>query len=484
MLIKTKHMRKSLFFINLLLLVTLLYSCQGNKTIKWWSSTEKKKWEEQRNILWQDIDPFVTSYDIVIYPDSFQQRITGFGGCFNELGWDALNTLPVEIRENILKMLFDPQNDLRFNICRMPIGANDYSRDFYSLNDSANDYSMENFSLDRDKLALIPFIKSALRYNEKIKIWASPWTPPAWMKTNNHYACASGAGNGLKKTDQGKEGINQLIQNDTILLAYAKYFVKFVKEYKKEGIEISSVHVQNEFNSCQVFPSCIWTASALTNFIGNYLGPQFEKQKLKTEIWFGTIERPYIENIDTLLNDEKCNKYIKGLGFQWGGKGAIAEAHRKYPQLRLMQTENECGDGSNNWRAAEYTFSLMKHYLNYGANAYMYWNMVLEKSGKSHWGWRQNSLISIDSRKKKVVLNPEYYLFKHFSNLIRPGSLKVKTSGIYNDVLAFITPQNELVIIIANIDDSEKVLKIKVKKKTISVLVAPHSFNSLLCYKI
>jgi glucosylceramidase len=212
------------------------------------------------------------------------------------------------------------------------------------------------------------------------------------------------------------------------LNAYALYFSKFIQAYREEGIEISAVHVQNEPNSCQNFPSCIWTPSGLATFIGKYLGPKLEADQPGVDIWLGTIERPQIERIDTILNDPNAGNYIKGIGFQWAGKDAIPQVKDKYQGYKLMQTETECGDGSNDWKAAEHTFGLMKHYFNNGANAYMYWNMILNETGKSQWGWKQNSMISIDSLTKAVNYHPEFYLMKHFSHYIQSGSYKVESS--------------------------------------------------------
>ena len=129
--------------------------------------------------------------------------------------------------------------------------------------------------------------------------------------------------------------------------------------------------------------------------------------------------------MSAIVEDEEAGKYIEGVGFQWGGKDAIPGVNEKYPDMKLIQTETECGDGSNDWDAAEYTYSLMKHYFNNGANSYMYWNMVLDETGDSQWGWKQNSMISIHSETKEVAYNPEYYLMKHFSHFIEPGSRKI-----------------------------------------------------------
>jgi len=260
------------------------------------------------------------------------------------------------------------------------------------------------------------------------------------------------------------------------LKAYATYFVKYVQAYHREGINVYAIHPQNEISASQIFPSCLWNAKELNVFIGEYLGPEFEKQKLGTEIWLGTINDPSFAKMDSILGNSTSAKYIKGVGYQWAGQKAIGETHKKYPGMKLMQSENECGDGSNDWAAAQHTWSLMKHYFNNGANSYMYWNMMLEKDGISVWGWKQNAMISI-SKSGKLVYNPEYYLMKHFSHFIKPGAYMLKTKA--NNALSFINPDGEIVLILENELKNESVKTIKIDNYQFKVNLKPESFNTI-----
>jgi len=235
---------------------------------------------------------------------------------------------------------------------------------------------------------------------------------------------------------------------------------------------------QNEFNSCQIFPSCTWTAAGLAKFIGSYLGPAMNKEKV--QIMFGTMERPNIALVDTIINDPLSGRYIKGIGFQWAGKGAIAAAHKKYPDLTLYQSEQECGDGKNDWTYCCYAWTLMKHYLSNGANAYMYWNLALDKDGFSRWGWRQNSLISVDLKNKSFVYNYEYYLLKHVSHFVIAGARLLETAVPDNNVLAFVNPDKSIVLIVRNEDKSEKQISIKVGNLEINPLLKADSFNTFV----
>jgi len=343
-------------FLLCLAAVLILGSCKKQPTIEWISTTETSPWEVvQSSITFSESG----LPDVTIYSEKEQQIIKGFGTCFNELGWTSLGELSEADRESIMNELFTPGVGANFTICRMPVAANDFAINWYSYDETEGDFAMEHFSIDNDKQTLIPFIKSAQKYNPEIKLWASPWSPPSWMKYNKHYASTSSLRiaemakrfmeqrraqgdttqiggffanvadpayqNDLPMDKEGREGTNMFIQEDQYMEAYALYFKKFVEGYKNEGIDIFAVMPQNEFNSAQVFPSCCWTAAGLSNFIGSYLGPAMEE--VGVDVYFGTMERANPALVDTILQNEESGKFIKGVGFQWAGKDALPVIH-------------------------------------------------------------------------------------------------------------------------------------------------------------
>jgi len=473
-------MKAILIFGLYILCLPIAYS--QNATIEWVSTTEAEPWVVQKQSVTKTKGH---APDVELLANSRLQAIEGFGACFNELGWTSLNSLSAKDRNYIMKELFQPNFGANFNVCRMPVGANDFSTDWYSYNETEGDFGMNKFSIANDLKTLVPFITNAKKYNPKLKVWASPWSPPSWMKWNKHYACALPDGslaknfsNNLQPDKQGKEGTNMFIQEDKYFKAYALYFSKFIDAYRQQGIAINTIMPQNEFNSCQIFPSCTWTASGLAEFIGNYLGPAMKKQQV--EIMFGTMERPNEALVDTVLNDAKAGKYIKGIGFQWAGKDAIAGLHKRYPNMKLYQSEQECGDGKNDWDYCRYAWGLMKHYFNSGASAYMYWNISLEKGGYSRWGWQQNSLITVDVPAKTYRFNHEYYLMKHFSHYIKPGAKMIETAGVFKNLLAFINPDKSVVFIAQNETDNPTELSVKVGSSFFSTNLKPGSFNTFL----
>ena len=429
-----------------------------------------------------------TTAEVIIDPANTRQTIHGFGTCFNELGWTSLNKLKAEDRNAVMKELFSPAVGANFTVCRMPVGANDFSVNWYSYDETDGDFEMAKFSIDNDKNTLIPFIKSAKKYLPGLEIWASPWSPPSWMKYNKHYASSSSAKNrqsiekkyqnDLPADKEGKEGTNMFIQEEKYLKAYALYFSKFIDAYQREGIKIRSVMPQNEFNSAQIFPSCCWTAAGLANFIASYLGPAMEKKGV--EILFGTMERPKEALVDTILKDPKSSKYVKGIGFQWAGKDALPGINKRYSNLKLIQSEQECGNGKNDWKGVLHSWDLMKHYLNNGVSVYEYWNTSLLKGGISRWGWAQNSLVVVDAETKTYNYSNEYYLLKHVSHFVQPGARKLETGGEYKDLLAFVNPDKSIVVVIANQESTERTVNIRIKDSVYSPKLASNSFNTLI----
>lgn len=465
-------MRNNVIIILSVLIITFGANAQK---VTWKYTTEKESWKKGADLSFKNSSE---KADITIYSDKKLQKIDGFGACFNELGWEVLQAVDEKMRKNIITDLFSVEG-MNFSLCRIPLGSNDYSLNYYSYNDVPEDFEMKNFSIDRDRYIIMPYIKSALAVRPDLQIWASPWCPPLWMKVNNHYAMGSYSGD--KTIDEGqaiKNNATAFKMENRYLNAYALYFSKFVEAYEKEGIAISSVMVQNEPVYQPHWQSCTWRPEDLAFFVGEFLGPQFQKDKTKADIWLGTVNSGDPNYARTILNNKEASKYIKGLGVQWDMKYAIATINKEFPNLPKMQTESECGNGERNWKSAEYTWSLINTYLSNGANSYMYWNMVLDPTGASTWGWKQNAMITIDKKTKEVIYNPEYYLMKHLSHYVLPGANRLETSG-GKDHLAFVNPNGEVVLLLMNQDEKDKVISVVVNNKQLSLKLKAKSINTV-----
>lgn len=363
---------------------------------------------------------------------SADQTMLGFGGCFNELGWTALGRLSAEERTAVLADLFG-EDGCRFSFCRMPIGASDFALEWYSLAEHPEDYAMERFSIGRDRGCLIPYIREAMRFRPDLRLFASPWSPPVWMKVRRVYN-----GSSLRPEPAVRE-------------AYALYLARTVEAFRAEGVPLVQVHPQNEPIADQKFPSCLWTGAEMRDFIRDHLGPLFERRRVPAEIWLGTLNcEDYVEWFLTPLADEGCRRFVKGLGVQWWAKRVVQRVRRAFPDLPMVQTENECGDGSNAWDHAHHVFGLMWQYLVNGACGYVYWNMVLPEGGESTWGMPQNSMVTV-TEGGRAVRNPEYWLMRHLAAHVPPGSVRLETEGLWaGNALAFRRPDGRVVLVLEN----------------------------------
>ncbi|ATU70183.1 glycosyl hydrolase [Levilactobacillus brevis] len=406
------------------------------------------------------------------------QKLRGFGGCFNELGYLPLSKLPDDQQQMIYRDLFSPEG-LNFTFNRTPIGANDFAETWYSYDESDGDYALDDFSVAHDEQTLVPYIRNAQRYQPNLELFASPWTPPTWMKFPKVY------------------NFGRIVMTPENLQAYADYFVKYIRAYEKLGIHIQRVCPQNEVFADQKFPSCRWHSEDLRIFIRDYLGPTFKQNNLDTEIFLGTLNGPedmsfdasgikmdnYNRYVDNILFDDQARKYITGIGYQWAGQHAIERTHASWPEMELIQTESECGYGENTWQYAEYIFHLVNHYFTAGATAYTYWNMILGDT-ISTWGWHQNSMFSIDSKTQAVTRNPEYYVMRHYAHYVKPGARVLATTGHFNSMgKAFRNPDGQVVVVVQNALNRELPFIFAdpdQPDKGIQVTLAPNSFNTFV----
>jgi glucosylceramidase len=387
----------------------------------------------------------------------------------------ALSEMPENKQNELMSALFEKEG-CNFNFCRLPIGASDYAMSWYSYNEHPGDFAMEKFSIERDREYLLPYVKKALKLRPDLIFFASPWSPPTWMKTPQRY-------NG-----------GTLIDDPAIRDAHALYFLKYLRAYREEGIDIEQIHIQNEPDSDQKFPSCQWTGAEMRDYIRDHLGPLFEREEERCEIWAGTIERGvqnpgnpwnwkshrYRSWAHTILTDPGARNYVKGIGYQWDGKGAVAQTHANFPDIRIMQTENECGDGQNTWEHCFYVFDLIWHYLRNGVEAYMYWNLCNYPHSPSTWGWRQNAMIGLDPDSGTVSWHPEFYLMKHLSHAVQPGARFVPLTGDHAAFsLYFINPDDTQALVLANPSEETASLDQQLPGLEGSIHVEPMSLNTL-----
>lgn len=330
------------------------------QTCDWVSSCEGKTWTQNKVKLQTKAGG--TAADLSVDKGDSVVVFKAWGTCFNELGWDALNVLPSNEKEDILRKLFSPEGDLRFTLGRFPMNANDFSRNWYSCDEVPGDFELKHFNIDRDKTSLVPYIKSAQRYNPNMTFWISPWSPPSWMKINQDYPVRSDKYNTMHPAKdyylQGNKGpktdgvfpaelaeTDFFIQDPRYLSAYANFFCKFVSAYKELNIPIKMVMFQNESWSYTPYPGCAWTPEGIIRFNVEYLAPALRKAHPDVKLYFGTINTNRYEVIEKVLDDPRMPETIQGIGLQWEGGQLLTRLRAKYPNYNYVQTESECGWG-------------------------------------------------------------------------------------------------------------------------------------------
>ncbi len=405
---------------------------------------------------------------LTVDPSTTYQTISGFGGTFNEMGWDALSVLSAEEITRALTLLFDAEDGANFVYGRLPLGASDYSMSWYTFAETANDYAMASFTIARDREKLIPYIKASLEIRPDLQLWASPWVVPSWMMS----------GSNMKSDAQ-------------TLGAHALYMAKFVQEYAKEGLPIVAIHPQNEPGYARVR----WTQALFIDFIKTYLGPTFDQEGLTTEIWCGTMSKdPEDTNIaKAAAADPEAMQYIKGFGVQWNLQAAVAELAETAP---VWQTEHKCGNynfSTPYWDQSRYdankpqndhlygeeSWQLIRDWLVSGVHSYSAWNMVLDTVGKSLDNWPQNALLTVDRTAKTLIVTPAYYAFRHFSQYVAPGATRIGVTGS-NDALAFLNPDGSIVTQVYNKDAAAKTVSVGVGTAVSQFQVPAHGWATLV----
>ena len=415
--------------------------------------------------------------DVSVYPDATCQTIEGFGGAFNEKGWQALSVLDERQRREVMRRLFDPVEGLGFSVCRVPIGSSDFALDRYTLNETAGDFEMKHFSIDRDRRHLIPYIKEAMVFQPRLRLWASAWTPPTWMKDNR--AFDSGA----------------FLDDPKMYRAYALYLLKFIRAYRAEGLPIEAVAVQNEPGTLTDYPSCDWTPVQYLTFIRDYLGPLFHAEGLNNAIMLGTFNQPKLAgHALTVLTDPRARPLVAMAGMQWYSLAFMDQLKRAAPGLTVWQTETDCGNWhwqpdydpdkpQNDIAYASFTWEKIRDWLKAGVTVYELWNMVLDSGGKSigsKRAWPQNSAITVHPETREVRYTPMFGAIGSFAKFVRPGSRRVETEGTFTNVLAFADADGRVVVVLHNPNAVQEDIRVRIRDAVHLVEMPPLSFTTVV----
>jgi glucosylceramidase len=369
------------------------------------------------------------------------QEIVGFGGAFTDAAGYVLQKMPAAKQEEILRAYFDPVQGIGYTLCRTHINSCDFSLENYAYDETPGDVDLKNFSIERDRKYLIPMIKRAQKIsNNGFKLFASPWSPPAWMKTNGEM------NNGGKLKPEDRE-------------AWARYFVRYIQEYGKEGIPIWGVTVQNEPAAKQPWDSCVYSGEEERDFVRDHLGPTFAKAGLDTHIIIWDHNRDIMyERAKAVLDDPEAAKYVWGVGFHWYVADLfdnVQRVHDAWPDKHLLLTEGcqEGGPHLGEWAMGErYGRSLIQD-LNHWSVGWVDWNMILDQTGgPNHVGNLCSAPIIAHTDTGEVSYESSYYYLGQFAKFIRPGAVRVLAAPTSDslETTAFVNPDGSTVVVVMN----------------------------------
>ena len=406
---------------------------------------------------------------IFIDPGKTFQSIEGFGGAFTDATAVVFSQMSKEQKEDFIKAHFDPVEGNGYTLCRTTIHSCDYSDEMYTYDDVAGDKELKHFSIEHDRKDRLPLIRMALKAAQgNIKIFASPWSPPAWMKTNNNMLY----GGKLKPE---------------YFQTWADYFVKYIHAYKQEGIPIWGLTVQNEPMAVQVWESCIFTAKEEKDFVKNYLGPTLEKnglKDLKLMIWDHNRGIMY-QRAQVAYDDPEASRYIWGMGFHWyvgDHFDNVRMVHDAFPDKGLLYTEAGIGGSWNDG------FRLVKNMimdLNNWTQGFVYWNMLLnENGGPRHAGgeFRGENVCTFNTKTGKLIYSPTYYMFGHFSRFVKPGAERIACTSSSDNFIAtaFNNPDGKLAVIILNLSDAERNFQVWIDGKVAKYSDPAHGIITMI----
>jgi glucosylceramidase len=352
-----------------------------------------------------------------------------------------MSRLDAEKRREIARRYFHPAEGIGYSLCRTHMNSCDFSLGNYSCDDTDGDTELSRFSIERDKKYLIPFIREAGNVPAAdFKLFASPWSPPAWMKTNRDM------NNGGRLKPELRD-------------AWARFYSRFTRAYEEEGIRLWGVTVQNEPNAVQTWDSCIYSAEEERDFVRDFLGPRLSRDGLDVKIMIWDHNRDLIrERATTILSDPEAAKYVWGIGFHWySGEEFenVSLTHAAYPQKHLLLTEASIMGGVklNLWDRGEIYAHHIINDLNNWAVGWVDWNMVLDLAGgPNHVSNFCDAPVIVDTERGIVHYQSSYFTMGHFSKFIRPGALRIgcASSSKRVETTAFRNPDGSVALVVMN----------------------------------
>ncbi len=418
--------------------------------------------------------------EIYIFADPSKtfQTMLGIGGALTDASAETFARIPAEKQDELIRAYYDPDKGIGYTLARTNINSCDFSSGSYTYVDEG-DMELTSFNIDHDRQYKIPLIKRAIdATGGKLTLFASPWSPPAFMKDNNNML----RGGKLKPE---------------FYQSWATYYTKFIKHYEKEGINVWGISIQNEPMATQTWESCIYFAEDERDFLKNFLGPTMVKEGLadkKIIVWDHNRDL-IVQRARAILNDPEAARYVWGIGFHWyedwtGGEqmhGNTVLVSRTYPDKNLIFTEG-CNGPFNSeryyhWGLGENYGVSMINDLNNGTVGWTDWNILLDETGgPNHVRNFCFAPVHADTRTGELIYTNSYFYIGHFSKYIRPGAKRIVCSSSRSILLTtgFINEDGSVSIVVMNPSERNITYNLCFGLQTVQVSILPHSIQTLV----
>ncbi len=433
--------------------------------------TGKKTFQASEQPLEKDVFVFVN-------PSVKFQTLLGIGGAITDASAEVFAKLPEAKQQEFLKACYDKKDGIGYSLARTNIHSCDFSSGSY-VYVTDQDKELKTFNIEHDREFRLPLIKKSIEAaGGKLTLFASPWSPPAYMKDNN---------NMLK----GGKLLSDFYQS------WALYFTKFIKAYEAEKIPVWGITIQNEPMATQTWESCVFTAEEERDFLKNNLGPTMEKEGYgdrKIIVWDHNRDLMN-QRANVIFADPIASKYAWGIGFHWyepwsGGVPMYDNVHNiqeSFPTKNLLFTEG-CVDrfdtsGYQSWTNAEKFGSSMIKDFNNGTVGWTFWNVLLDETGgPNHVNNFCFAPIHADTKKGTLIYTPTYYYIGHFSKFIRPNAKRVSTVTSKSHLLStsFLNEDGSMVTVVMNQSTDTIKYKLYIDSKAVEETILPHAIQTLV----
>ena len=422
--------------------------------------------------------PLETQICVFVDPAKTFQTILGVGGALTDAAAETFAKLPKAKQQELLTAYFDRDRGIGYNLARTNIHSCDFSSSSYTYVDEG-DKELKSFSIEHDRQFRIPFIKQAIASTgARLNIFASPWSPPAFMKDNNNML----HGGRLKPE---------------FYQPWANYFVKFIRAYEKEGIPIWGLTIQNEPMATQTWESCIYSAEQERDFLKHHLGPTIGNERLagkKIIVWDHNRDLIY-QRAQTILTDPQAAQYVWGVGYHWyepwsGGDPMfdnVRLVREAFPDKHLIFTEG-CADSFkaerlHDWKLGELYGRSMINDFNSGTVGWTDWNVLLDETGgPNHVRNFCFAPVHADTRTGELIYTNSYYYIGHISKFVLPGAKRIASSPSRSPLLstAFLNPDGRVSVVVMNKTDQKMSYFLWVDGQAAEVQSLPHSMQTLV----